>query len=163
VATSTTKGHGRLEKYTLTSSALLNETSDWPSLGQVFQLVREVTYLKSGKTTREVWYGITSLPPAAASACGLLTLNRQHWAIENKLHYCRDVTFHEMRAPCVTVMPLKPLPCLTIWCSACCACVIFRPSSRPVVASPLVPLRRSPSFLTLSSDFANARQSLVGE
>jgi predicted transposase YbfD/YdcC len=95
VATRTTKGHGRLEKYTLTTSALLNATSDWPYLGQVFQLVREVTYLKSGKTTREVWYGITSLPPAAASAHRLLTLNRQHWAIENRLHYCRDVTFHE--------------------------------------------------------------------
>lgn len=95
VATYTTKGHGRLEKYTLTASALLNETSDWPALAQVFQLVREVTYLKSGKTTRDVWYGLTSLPPAAASARRLLTLNRQHWAIENKLHYCRDVTFHE--------------------------------------------------------------------
>lgn len=95
VATSTTKGHGRLEKYTLTASALLNATSDWPFLGQVFQLVREVTYLKSGKTTREVWYGMTSLPPAAASARRLLTLNRRHWTIENKLHYCRDVTFHE--------------------------------------------------------------------
>ncbi len=95
VATSTSKGHGRLEKYTLTCSALLNATSDWPSLGQVFQLVREVTYLKSGKTTREVWYGVTSLPPATASAHRLLTLNRRHWAIENKLHYCRDVTFHE--------------------------------------------------------------------
>ena len=95
VATRTTKGHGRLEKYRLTTSALLNETSDWPYLGQVFQLVRAVTHLKSGKTTREVWYGITSLPHVAASARRLLTLNRQHWAIENKLHYCRDVTFHE--------------------------------------------------------------------
>jgi predicted transposase YbfD/YdcC len=95
VATSTTKGHGRLEKCTLTTSALLNATSDWPCLRQVFQLVREVSYLKAGKTTREVWYGITSLSPAAASARRLLTLNRQHWAIENKLHYCRDVTFHE--------------------------------------------------------------------
>jgi predicted transposase YbfD/YdcC len=95
VATSTTKAHGRLEKHILTTSALLNATSDWPFLGQVFQLVREVTHLKSGKTTREVWYGITSLPPAPASARRLLVLNRQHWAIENKLHYCRDVTFHE--------------------------------------------------------------------
>jgi len=25
----------------------------------------------------------------------LLDLYRRHWAIENKLHYCRDVTFHE--------------------------------------------------------------------
>ena len=95
VVTSMTKGHGRLEKYTLTASALLNEISDWPYLGQVFQLVRKVTYLKSGKITREVWYGITSLPPAAASARRLLTLNRLHWSIENKLPYCRDVTFHE--------------------------------------------------------------------
>ncbi len=95
VATSTTKGHGRLEKYTLTSSALLNATSDWPSLGQVFQLGREVTYLKARKTTREIWYGITNLPRAAASARRLLDLNRKHWVIENQLHYCRDVTFHE--------------------------------------------------------------------
>ncbi len=95
MATTTTKAHGRLEKHTLTASALLNATSDWPCLGQVFQLVREVTYLKSGKTTREVEYGITSLPTAPASARRLLILNRQHWAIENKLHYCRDVTFHE--------------------------------------------------------------------
>ncbi len=92
---STTKSHGRLERHTLTTSALLNATSDWPSLGQVFQLVREVTHRKSGKTTREVWYGVTSLPAAPTSARRLLDLNRQHWAIENRLHYCRDVTFHE--------------------------------------------------------------------
>jgi predicted transposase YbfD/YdcC len=95
VATTTSKGHGRLEKHILTTSALLNPTSDWPGLGQVFQLVREVTHLKSGKTTREVCYGMTSLPPASVSAHRLLALNRKHWAIENQLHYCRDVTFHE--------------------------------------------------------------------
>jgi predicted transposase YbfD/YdcC len=95
VVTTTTKAHGRLEKHTLTASALLNATSDWPFLGQVFQLVREVRHLKSGTTTREVWYGVTSLPAAPASARRLLDLNRHHWAIENKLHYCRDVTFHE--------------------------------------------------------------------
>ncbi len=38
---------------------------------------------------------MTSLPAASASACRLLDLNAHHWAIENKLHYCRDVTFHE--------------------------------------------------------------------
>lgn len=30
--------------------------------------------------------------------CQLLTLWREHWAIENKLHYVRDVTFDEDRA-----------------------------------------------------------------
>src|SRR5258708_15031738 len=91
----TTKAHGRLEKHTLTRRALLNPTSDWPHLAQVFQIVREVRYLKSGKTSHELMYCMTSLPPSAASPQRLLDLNRHHWAIENRLHYCRDVTFHE--------------------------------------------------------------------
>jgi len=94
-STTTTKAHGRLETHTLTTSSLLNATSDWPYLGQVFQVVRDVRHLKSGKTSHEVIYGVTSLPAAATSPQHLLDLNRYHWAIENKLHYCRDVTFHE--------------------------------------------------------------------
>lgn len=93
--TTTTKAHGRLETHSLTTSALLNAISDWPHLGQVFQLVRDVRYTKSGKTTHEVMYGITSLASADATPKRLLALHRRHWAIENKLHYCRDVTFHE--------------------------------------------------------------------
>lgn len=93
--TATTKAHGRLETHTLTTSSLLNASSDWPYLGQVFQVVRDVRYLKSGKTSHEVIYGLTSLPASTTSPKRLLDLNRCHWAIENKLHYCRDVTFHE--------------------------------------------------------------------
>ena len=93
--TTTTKGHGRVETHTLTASALLNTTSDWPSLGQVFQLVRHVRHIPTGKTTHEILYGITSLPMTSASPQRLLDLTRHHWAIENKLHYCRDVIFHE--------------------------------------------------------------------
>jgi predicted transposase YbfD/YdcC len=93
--TTTTKGHGRLETHTLTTSALLNTTSDWPHLGQVFQLVRDVRHVKSNHTSHEVVYGITSLPPDVAPPKRLLTLHRNHWPIENKLHYTRDVTFHE--------------------------------------------------------------------
>ncbi len=93
--TTATKAHGRLESHTLTTSSLLNATTDWPYLGQVFQVVRDVRHLKSGKTSHEVMYGITSLPASTTSPQRLLNLNRRHWAIENKLHYCRDVTFHE--------------------------------------------------------------------
>ena len=93
--TTTTKAHGRLETHTLTTSTLLNVTCDWPYLGQVFQLVRDVRHTKSGKTTHEVMYGITSFSSADAAPKRLLDLHRRHWAIENKLHYCRDVTFHE--------------------------------------------------------------------
>jgi Transposase DDE domain len=67
----------------------------WPYLGQVFQMVRDVRHLKSGLTSHEVMYGVTSLPLTSAAPKHLLDLNRRHWAIENKLHYCRDVTFHE--------------------------------------------------------------------
>ena len=54
-------------------------------------------HLKTGKTTHEVSFAITSLSPQDATPGRLLCLSRHHWAIENKLHYCRDVTFHEDR------------------------------------------------------------------
>src|SRR5258708_6820076 len=93
--TATHKDHGRVYTHTLTTSSLLNATSTWPHLGQVFQLTPDVRYPKSSKTTHEVLYGLTSLSNALASPQCLLTLRRDHWAIENRLHYCRDVTFHE--------------------------------------------------------------------
>lgn len=40
-------------------------------------------------------YKITSLPPERASPADLLHLSRAHWAIENELHYVRDVTLGE--------------------------------------------------------------------
>ena len=43
----------------------------------------------------EVVYGITSLSREGANAAKLLQLNREHWGIENSLHYRRDVTLKE--------------------------------------------------------------------
>ena len=42
-------------------------------------------------------YAITSLPPERADAKLLLHIWRSHWAIENRLHWVRDVTFGEDR------------------------------------------------------------------
>lgn len=39
--------------------------------------------------------GITSLSTERADAARLLQLTRQHWAIENGLHYRRDMTLGE--------------------------------------------------------------------
>ena len=50
---------------------------------------------EKGKTTVEVAYGITSLPPERADAARLLAVVRDHWRIENCLHYVRDVTLGE--------------------------------------------------------------------
>lgn len=97
VATEVDKGHGRIERRSLTTTPLLNAylAGDWPGIGQVFRLVRVRTV--AGKTTVEVVYGLTSLGPEEASAEDLLELVRSHWGIENKLHWTRDETLGEDR------------------------------------------------------------------
>lgn len=92
-AVTTTKAHGRIETRTLTRSTALRDYADWPELAQGFKLVRQRTL--RGKTTTETVYGITSLPPDQADADVLLHLTRQHWGIENRVFYVRDVTFGE--------------------------------------------------------------------
>ena len=94
-ANSLDKGHGRLEWRSLTSSQLLNDYVAWEGLGQVFKIERRVTHLKTGKVTNRTDYGITSLTTDRANAALLLGIVRDHWQIENGLHYPRDVSFHE--------------------------------------------------------------------
>ena len=93
VATTTYKGHGRIEKRTLRRTTILTKQQDWAGLKQGYELVRERT--EKGETTVEVVHGITSLSPERADANRLLELNRGHWGIENGLHYVRDVTMGE--------------------------------------------------------------------
>jgi hypothetical protein len=94
-STVTSKGHGRIEVRTLTTSSQLNDFLDWPFLQHVFQLERHVIISKTGKTRSETVYGITSLPAELASPYQLLQMLRSYWQIENCLHYPRDVTLHE--------------------------------------------------------------------
>lgn len=90
------KGHGRLEVRQIATSTALTDYLDWPAAAQVFQLVRQVTYFKNGHTTTETVYGITSLAPTQASPTQLLAHIRHHWAaIENGLHWVRDVVMGE--------------------------------------------------------------------
>lgn len=93
LALSTGKGHGRLEKRRITVSSLLASSSLWPGLSQVFQMERERTNAL-GETEHETVYGITSLP-AFVGARRLMALVREHWGIENGLHYRRDRSLHE--------------------------------------------------------------------
>jgi hypothetical protein len=88
-ATSVDKGHGRLERRTLTSTTVLNEYLDWPGVRQVCRIERERTI--QGRCQTETVYYITSLPRTMAGPEDLLKLARDHWgAIENRLHYVRD-------------------------------------------------------------------------
>jgi predicted transposase YbfD/YdcC len=87
------KGHGRVEKRTLRTTSILTVQEKWSGLQQGFELTRERT--TGAKTTVEVVYGITSLTAARADARRLLAFVRDHWQIENSLHYVRDVTLGE--------------------------------------------------------------------
>jgi predicted transposase YbfD/YdcC len=94
-ATTTSKGHGRIEVRTLTTSSQLNDFLDWPFLQQVFKLERFITLSKTGKIRHEIIYGVTSLSAELASPDRLLQMLRSYWQIESGLHYPRDVTLHE--------------------------------------------------------------------
>ena len=80
------------------TSTALNDYIEFPYAAQVCRIER-ITYKLNGELMRnEVAYGITSLSPEKADAKRLLSLNRGHWCIENRLHWVRDVTFDEDRS-----------------------------------------------------------------
>ena len=66
---------------------------DWPHAAQVGRVEKRVTV--GGRTTVEAQCIVTSVPRARADAATLLAWTRGHWAVENKLHYVRDVTMGE--------------------------------------------------------------------
>jgi predicted transposase YbfD/YdcC len=76
-------------------STALQGYLDWPGAQQVFRVTRRVVSKRTGVIRDEVVYGVTSLAPAQASAPQLLQVLRQHWHIENRSHWVRDVTFGE--------------------------------------------------------------------
>ena len=94
-ASTNEKGHGRLERRSITVSQELQGYLDWPYARQVFRLERHFTRLADGKVNHEVVYGVTSLSAQQADAPRLLQLARSHWGIENGLHYRRDETLRE--------------------------------------------------------------------
>jgi predicted transposase YbfD/YdcC len=89
------KWHGRQSSRLIQVSTELNDflARDWYEVGQVFCLRRRVQYPL--KWTQEYVYGLTSLTPKQAGTYRLLELIREHWSIENRLHYRRDVTLAE--------------------------------------------------------------------
>lgn len=91
--------HGnRIEERRLWTSTALVGYCDWPGLRQVMQLERTVTNKCTRQVRQALAYAVTSLPPERASARQLLNVWRDHWCIENKVHYVRDVTFDEDRS-----------------------------------------------------------------
>lgn len=94
-ARSLDKGHGRVEARVLCSSSRLADQVQWPYLAQVFTIKSDRLDCQTQQRSLKTHDGITSLAPLEADAQRLLELTRGHGAIENGLHYRRDVTFKE--------------------------------------------------------------------
>ena len=89
------QGHGRIEKRTcsvITDTDWVCKQKDWPGLKALVKVQAERTEKATSKKSVEERYYISS---SAAGAEALLAATRQHWAIENNLHWMLDVHFNE--------------------------------------------------------------------
>lgn len=90
--------HGRIEQRSIWTSTRLNDYLDFPGVGQVFAIERRVIEKKTGKTSTETVFGLTSHTPPTADAARVLAYNRGHWTIENGCHYLLDWHWDEDRS-----------------------------------------------------------------
>ena len=90
--------HGRLETRKIWTTTELNDYLDFPHVRQAFVIERHVTEKKTGATSREIAYGLTSRIPAQARPQRVLQVNRGHWVIENGCHYILDWNYDEDRS-----------------------------------------------------------------
>ena len=86
--------HGRFERRVcqVYNNGVLSKVLKWKGVNSVACLTNTKKYIKSGKTTVERRYYITSLPFDSERITETI---RSHWSIENNLHWQLDVSFNE--------------------------------------------------------------------
>ena len=90
--------HGRIETRKVWTTTELNDYLDFPYVGQAFIVERHCLEKKTGETSREIAYGLTSRTPEQADPQRVLKVNRGHWTIENSCHYILDWNYDEDRS-----------------------------------------------------------------
>ena len=86
-------GSGRIEKrvcYVSEQVDLLDDLASWPAISRVVMV--EASREKNGKIEEQTRFYLSSLPVGATAFNQLI---RNHWGIENNLHWLLDVVFHE--------------------------------------------------------------------
>ena len=95
------KAHGRIEsRYTdvFDASHFLSKWPEWLTINQIIRVRRTRTSTQKGqlKTSETITYYASNTPMKADLYAKII---REHWFIENKLHYVRDVAFKEDKKP----------------------------------------------------------------
>lgn len=89
--------HGRIEVRRIWTTTELNDYLTFPHVAQVYKIEREITNKKSGETSLEVAYGVTSRRTTDISPQKILHTVRRHWSIEVS-HYIIDWIYDEDRS-----------------------------------------------------------------
>jgi predicted transposase YbfD/YdcC len=90
-------GHDRTETrdtYVAPAPKALVTTGTWVGLASIIMVMRHCIDYATGEASDEVRYFISSLPGKVKR---LASAVRQHWGIENGLHWVLDVAFNEDR------------------------------------------------------------------
>jgi len=93
--TTITTGHGRVEKRkcsVINDMVWISKANDWEKLQSIVCVETQRTDKMSGQTQSEKRFYLSSL---LATPKEFNDIIRGHWGIENKLHWCLDVTFKE--------------------------------------------------------------------
>ncbi len=91
-ATLSNQGHGRQERRTIWATEDISwfaEHKKWSNLRSLIRVLCERTV--NGETSQEYHYYISSLPADVPEI--LLGYIRGHWSVENRLHWCLDISF----------------------------------------------------------------------
>jgi predicted transposase YbfD/YdcC len=91
------EGHGRSEAretFVAPAPQAIVASGAWPGLATVVLVIRRCVDHATGKSSEEVRYFLSSLPAKVRRLAGAV---RQHWGIENGLHWVLDVAFNEDR------------------------------------------------------------------
>lgn len=88
-------GHGRLEWRSYERRASRTLALLWPGAQQAIRRHCLSLVRASGEWREEVTFALTSVPVREAGVAHLAAWWRGHWAIENRVHYVRDVTLAE--------------------------------------------------------------------
>jgi len=90
--------HGRIETRKIWTTTELNHYLEFPYVGQAFVIERHCIDKKTGESSVDVAYGVTSRTPEQARPQQVLKVNRGHWTIENSCHYIIDWNYDEDRS-----------------------------------------------------------------